>query len=65
MSQVYHCSICKTVTKYDGALPALFPFCSERCKLIDLGRWFNEQYSIDRDLTPEDIGEFSELDAKG
>jgi len=22
------------------------PFCSERCKLIDLGQWANEGYSI-------------------
>ncbi|MGH7179578.1 MAG: DNA gyrase inhibitor YacG [Tepidisphaeraceae bacterium] len=23
-----------------------FPFCSERCKLIDLGRWLEEKYRI-------------------
>jgi len=23
-----------------------FPFCSERCRLIDLGRWIDEAYSI-------------------
>ncbi len=23
-----------------------FPFCSERCRLIDLGAWFNEAYAI-------------------
>ena len=23
-----------------------FPFCSERCKLLDLYSWFNEEYSI-------------------
>ena len=22
------------------------PFCSERCRLIDLGQWINESYSI-------------------
>ncbi|HEY0004318.1 MAG TPA: DNA gyrase inhibitor YacG [Pyrinomonadaceae bacterium] len=22
------------------------PFCSERCKLIDFGRWADEQYSV-------------------
>lgn len=22
------------------------PFCSERCKLIDLGRWANEEYRV-------------------
>ncbi len=23
-----------------------FPFCSERCRLVDLGRWLNEEYRI-------------------
>jgi endogenous inhibitor of DNA gyrase (YacG/DUF329 family) len=23
-----------------------FPFCSARCRLIDLGRWLGEDYSI-------------------
>jgi uncharacterized protein len=22
------------------------PFCSDRCRLIDLGAWFNEQHRI-------------------
>lgn len=22
------------------------PFCSERCKLIDLGAWVNEEYAV-------------------
>ena len=23
-----------------------FPFCSARCRLIDLGKWLSEEYSI-------------------
>lgn len=23
-----------------------FPFCSKRCREVDLGRWLDEQYSI-------------------
>ena len=26
--------------------PKYFPFCSERCKLIDLGRWLDGKYQI-------------------
>jgi endogenous inhibitor of DNA gyrase (YacG/DUF329 family) len=26
-------------------LPA-FPFCTERCRLIDLGRWIDEKHAI-------------------
>jgi endogenous inhibitor of DNA gyrase (YacG/DUF329 family) len=24
----------------------LYPFCSERCHLVDLGRWLNEEYRV-------------------
>lgn len=31
------------------------PFCSERCKLIDLGEWFSDNRSIaGDDVPPED-----------
>jgi endogenous inhibitor of DNA gyrase (YacG/DUF329 family) len=26
--------------------PAWRPFCSERCKLADLGRWLREEYRV-------------------
>jgi endogenous inhibitor of DNA gyrase (YacG/DUF329 family) len=28
------------------------PFCSERCKLIDLGAWFSEERVIPDDAPP-------------
>jgi len=31
------------------------PFCSERCKLIDLGTWANEEKLINRPLDAEDF----------
>jgi endogenous inhibitor of DNA gyrase (YacG/DUF329 family) len=45
------CPICKTpVADADPADPGQskspFPFCSERCKLIDLGRWLDAAYQI-------------------
>jgi len=24
------------------------PFCSERCKMIDLGKWANEEYRVEQ-----------------
>jgi endogenous inhibitor of DNA gyrase (YacG/DUF329 family) len=36
-----------------------FPFCSKRCKLIDLGRWLGEEYGIaaeEPDEFPADEG---------
>jgi uncharacterized protein len=29
-----------------GQPGSTFPFCSERCKLIDLGRWLSDAYQI-------------------
>ena len=31
------------------------PFCSERCKLIDLGVWVNEEKLISRPIESEDF----------
>jgi endogenous inhibitor of DNA gyrase (YacG/DUF329 family) len=39
------------------------PFCSERCKLIDLGAWASEKHAIPGEPLPEneaDAGEKSE-----
>lgn len=39
------CPMCKSPVR-----PRLenrfFPFCSERCKLIDLGKWMGEEYRV-------------------
>jgi endogenous inhibitor of DNA gyrase (YacG/DUF329 family) len=32
------------------------PFCSERCKLIDLGQWANEGYRVPANEPPPDQG---------
>jgi len=40
----YCCAICQREVEYDAPLPALYPFCSPRCKMVDLGRWFREEY---------------------
>jgi len=31
-----------------------FPFCSERCKLIDLGRWLDGRYQVPVQKEDED-----------
>tara|TARA_Y100000590_G_scaffold374208_1_gene438416 strand:- start:482 stop:655 length:174 start_codon:yes stop_codon:yes gene_type:complete len=33
------------------------PFCSERCQLIDLGEWANEDNKISRPIESEDFYE--------
>ncbi len=36
------------------------PFCSERCKQIDLGAWAEEKYTIPTVNLPEDPEELAE-----
>ncbi|WP_326518948.1 DNA gyrase inhibitor YacG [Acinetobacter sp. CAAS 2-6] len=36
------------------------PFCSERCKLIDLGAWANEEYKLPTQDAPMALGDPSE-----
>ncbi len=36
------------------------PFCSERCKLADLGRWLSEEYRIPGAPVPAGAGEDEE-----
>lgn len=38
------CPKCKTLTLYDGN--PYRPFCSERCKKMDLGAWASGDYVI-------------------
>jgi endogenous inhibitor of DNA gyrase (YacG/DUF329 family) len=40
------CPTCRKPVSKDPARPKLFPFCSERCHLVDLGRWLGEDYRI-------------------
>ncbi len=46
------CPICKkTVSLHDPFMP----FCSERCKLVDLGNWAEEKYVISTPLSPNEL----------
>lgn len=40
----HRCPICKKPT--DSQADADFPFCSERCRLLDLGNWSSEKYVV-------------------
>jgi uncharacterized protein len=45
------CPICGALRK---DIDKYFPFCSERCKLVDLGRWLDEEYSFPIESETED-----------
>lgn len=58
----YTCTICKKAVAYSGRLPDLYPFCSPRCRSVDLGIWFRGGYGIERELSPEELleGDFGD-----
>ena len=44
----------------DPAKNRWFPFCSERCKMVDLGHWFNGDYRISRPVEADDVPDVME-----
>jgi endogenous inhibitor of DNA gyrase (YacG/DUF329 family) len=53
------CPICKKDVKLGEAN---FPFCSERCRLIDLGNWSAEKYRISSPANPQMDEEDPDID---
>ena len=57
------CPTCKTIV-----LPGAedFPFCSDRCRLIDLGKWASGGYVISSPIhDPELLDEFEGMRDRG
>lgn len=59
--QLVKCPECGTSARFDASNPHR-PFCSERCKLMDLGAWASESYRVagsqaDEDLMSGETGE--------
>lgn len=51
------CPHCQKKFEYFNS--ASRPFCSERCRLVDLGTWLNEGYNIP--ITAEEIEDEEQL----
>ncbi len=52
---VIHCPTCGVSFESEGA--SSMPFCCERCRLIDLGQWLNEQQGFPIEPEDRDFGE--------
>jgi endogenous inhibitor of DNA gyrase (YacG/DUF329 family) len=59
MEQV-RCLVCQREMTGERSAWPQFPFCSRRCKLIDLGRWLGERYGVPLESGPPAEGEPSE-----
>jgi uncharacterized protein len=51
-----HCPICHSALAGDGE-PPYRPFCSQRCKLVDLHNWLSDAYRIPSELDPTDVSD--------
>lgn len=60
MASTVKCPTCGRSVEWTDANP-FRPFCSERCRLVDLGAWMTEQRSI----PDETAGAPMETDADG
>ena len=47
----WRCPICKKPT--DSNVDKDVPFCSERCRLTDLGNWASEKYKVSEPAADE------------
>jgi endogenous inhibitor of DNA gyrase (YacG/DUF329 family) len=56
------CPICGKKTDFDA--DPVGPFCSARCKMIDLGKWFGEDYRISEPLSPDHLAEYENLEGQ-
>ncbi|PKO63115.1 MAG: DNA gyrase inhibitor YacG [Betaproteobacteria bacterium HGW-Betaproteobacteria-18] len=53
-TKIVKCPNCGGASVYAASNPYR-PFCSERCKQIDLGAWASEQFAVPAVAPPEDL----------
>lgn len=53
------CPICQKETEYFAE--PLGPFCSNRCKMVDLGKWLGEEYRVTEPLRADHLLEFEDM----
>jgi endogenous inhibitor of DNA gyrase (YacG/DUF329 family) len=57
-----HGAVCPTCKKSGDWFAGKYgPFCSKRCKLVDLGKWFSGENAISEPLRPEHFEKYADL----
>ncbi|MBV9084089.1 MAG: DNA gyrase inhibitor YacG [Acidobacteriaceae bacterium] len=64
MASTVRCPICKREVAFND--PNM-PFCSDRCRVMDLGNWASEKYVISTPIPPNEAGQvrYSDDDPEG
>lgn len=66
VARIVRCPQCGSSAEYSPR-NAFRPFCSERCRLIDLGDWAEGKYAVPakpEEMTPEELEKLDEVLAK-
>lgn len=50
--KILRCPTCRTVVPHDDEN---FPFCSDRCRVIDLGKWASGGYRISSPILDPEV----------
>ena len=51
-AKVLRCPTCAELVLFDGED---FPFCSDRCRILDLGKWASGDYKISSPIQDPDL----------
>ena len=57
------CPICDAAMPADWSEYPDYPFCSKRCRVIDLGRWLGEEYKASSGLPADDRSTAGDADS--
>lgn len=57
------CPTCKKMGEWFAA--GFGPFCSKRCRLIDLGKWLGGEHAISEPLRAENLESYANLPPGG
>ena len=65
----HRCPVCnkfvqRSIQEYSKEA-LFFPFCSKRCKFVDLGEWLDSEYKLVSELQPQDSDELSGTSSDG
>jgi endogenous inhibitor of DNA gyrase (YacG/DUF329 family) len=62
MPMVSICPACrKAVPTVDTLRPSTFPFCNERCRMVDLDKWFAGDYVLAEPIGPDNYEAIAEV----
>jgi endogenous inhibitor of DNA gyrase (YacG/DUF329 family) len=54
MIQRHRCPICEQEFDHpESPAKSFFPFCSDRCRMVDLCRWSDGRYAVVEQLDPQ------------